>query len=191
MKLFAVTKDEMDTVTLKSIIPAIDPYVDTVIYRDNSKSLVDYEAAFRDLMDVSDKWTVHKHSGIADRTDRSVHYPERCMDDLKVGTGNVRGVSVHSLESGRTAQRAGADYVLFGHIFQSDSKRNAPPRGISSLMELTGGLAIPVFAIGGIQPQHISLLRKAGAAGVAVQSGIFDAEDPISAAENYREAILS
>ncbi len=101
------------------------------------------------------------------------------------------GVSVHTPQETAQAFAEGADYVLFGHIYDSVSKPGVPPRGLSQLEEAirTAG-EHPVIALGGIRPAHVPGLLRAGAAGYAVLSGIGAAADPAQAARDYREAAL-
>lgn len=101
------------------------------------------------------------------------------------------GCSVHSVEEARAAQEAGADYVLFGHVYATASKPGLSPRGVDSLQEVTQAIQIPVIALGGIKPQASQLeqLANAGASGIAVMSGIVDATDPVMAVQGYVNAI--
>jgi thiazole tautomerase (transcriptional regulator TenI) len=101
------------------------------------------------------------------------------------------GVSVHTPQEAAEAFTEGADYVLFGHVYDSASKPGVPPRGLRLLEEAvqTAGDR-PVIALGGIQPAHVPGLLRAGAAGYAVLSGIGAAADPAQAALDYREAAL-
>ncbi len=101
------------------------------------------------------------------------------------------GVSVHTPPEAAEAFAEGADYVLFGHVYDSASKPGVPPRGLRLLEEtvrLSGDH--PVIALGGIQPAHIPGLLRTGAAGYAVLSGIGAAPDPAQAARDYRDAAL-
>jgi thiazole tautomerase (transcriptional regulator TenI) len=101
------------------------------------------------------------------------------------------GVSVHTPQEAAEAFAEDADYVLFGHIYDSASKPGLPPRGLH-LLEETVRLAgnRPVIALGGIQPAHVPGLLRVGAAGYAVLSGIGGAADPAQAARAYCEAAL-
>jgi thiamine-phosphate pyrophosphorylase len=78
------------------------------------------------------------------------------------------GVSCHSLEEARAAQAAGANYILLGPIFETPSKLDfGPPLGLEKLREVTTQISIPVFALGGITVDRVSLCRENGAAGIA------------------------
>jgi len=101
------------------------------------------------------------------------------------------GKSVHSLPEAEQAQQEGADYVLYGHIYSSKSKANQQPRGLTELQEMTNALSVPVYAIGGITPERTKEVTAAGAAGIAVMSGIWQAEEPVQTVKAYRQALNS
>jgi thiamine-phosphate pyrophosphorylase len=78
------------------------------------------------------------------------------------------GVSCHSLESARAAERGGADYIFFGPVFATPSKAAfGAPQGIERLREVCAAIAIPVLAIGGVNLENARECIGAGAAGIA------------------------
>jgi thiamine-phosphate diphosphorylase len=78
------------------------------------------------------------------------------------------GVSCHSLSSAQTAAAAGADYVFFGPVFPTPSKRvYGPAQGLPRLAEVCRSVSIPVVAIGGINSENAASCLDAGAAGIA------------------------
>ncbi|MBN8203664.1 MULTISPECIES: thiamine phosphate synthase [Bacillaceae] len=108
-----------------------------------------------------------------------VHVVKMHFPDMPIGC------SVHSLEEAEEAAKQGAGYILFGHIFETDSKKGAPPRGTGSLEALKKAVEIPVLAIGGIKPEKVPEVLEAGADGIAVMSGILQAKDPAEAAKLF------
>lgn len=96
----------------------------------------------------------------------------------------VIGASTHSLEEAREAASLGCTYVTAGHVFETACKEGLPGRGLDFLREVCAGLSIPVYAIGGISPSNIGLVRAAGAAGACVMSGAMECE-------NVREYLTS
>jgi thiamine-phosphate diphosphorylase len=65
------------------------------------------------------------------------------------------GASVHSLEGARSAERDGADYIVFGPIFATSSKEiYGKPQGLEKLADICSEISIPVFAIGGITAEN-------------------------------------
>jgi thiazole tautomerase (transcriptional regulator TenI) len=99
------------------------------------------------------------------------------------------GKSVHSEAEALQAEAEGADYVLFGHIFATASKIGLPARGLEALRLLAARVKVPVIAIGGVTPERVPAVLQAGAAGVAVMSGIMKASDPVRAAQAYYEVL--
>ena len=107
-------------------------------------------------------------------------------DGVQLGTGSVPvevarrllppgalvGVSTHA--PGEAV--AGADFALFGPVWETPAKAGA--QGESRLREAVRAAAIPVLAIGGVTAERVAAARAAGAAGVAVIRAILAAPDP-------------
>lgn len=98
------------------------------------------------------------------------------------------GVSTHSREEACAAQQAGADFVVFGPVFETESKRAfGEPQGLEKLQELTSELGeFPVLAIGGVEFDNAGACFKAGASGVAAIRLLNDAERLSSIVEFIR-----
>jgi len=114
------------------------------------------------------------------------------IDDIRaVADKRLRiGASVHSLGEAVEAEVKGADWVVFGPIYDTPSKRRyGPPQGIDALARVAAGLRIPVVAIGGITPERVAAVRAAGATGVAVITGILGARSPADATRRYLDAL--
>jgi thiamine-phosphate pyrophosphorylase len=78
------------------------------------------------------------------------------------------GVSCHSAEEVREAERAGAAYAFFGPVFETPSKKGfGAPQGIAKLAEACSAVRIPVIAIGGIDADNGAECIRAGASGIA------------------------
>jgi thiamine-phosphate pyrophosphorylase len=88
------------------------------------------------------------------------------------------GVSCHSLESAQAAGRSGADYIFFGPVFATPSKKTfGPAQGTALLEQVCRAVALPVIAIGGITLENISSCCDAGAAGIAAIRTFQDARN--------------
>lgn len=86
------------------------------------------------------------------------------------------GVSVHSVNDAMLACENGADYITFGHVFETDCKKGAKPRGILELRTVAQAVKqkfpdVHVYAIGGINAQNALQCIENGADGVCVMSG--------------------
>jgi thiamine-phosphate diphosphorylase len=99
---------------------------------------------------------------------------------------DLLGVSVHSVDEAAAAQAEGADFVHAGTIWPSASHPDRPAAGIGLVREIAA-LGIPTIAIGGVTPARVAEARQAGAAGVAVIRGVWDAPDPAAAVAEYLE----
>jgi thiazole tautomerase (transcriptional regulator TenI) len=102
---------------------------------------------------------------------------------------SVIGCSVHSPEEALAAQLGGADYVLFGHVYQTTSKEGLPARGLAALQETVQAVSIPVIAIGGITANRVPDVLNTGCAGVAVMSAFFEAPDATAELLTFRRAL--
>lgn len=107
-----------------------------------------------------------------------------------VGKEKLVGVSTHSLKEAKEAERAGADFVLFGPVYFTPSKAAyGSPQGVSALKEAVEKTSLPVYAIGGIKAENISAVKGAGVRGVALISAVMSAADPKRAAEHILAAL--
>jgi len=98
------------------------------------------------------------------------------------------GVSTHSLDEARAAQAGGADFVVFGPVFETESKREfGEPQRLNKLEQVTSELRdFPVVAIGGITLDNVRACFDAGARGVAAIRLLNDAERTSSIVESIR-----
>lgn len=110
----------------------------------------------------------------------NIHLPLyilREMDEKTKETFKIIGASCHSVEEAQEAERLGCTYITAGHVFVTDCKKGLAPRGLEFLRKVCESVSVPVYAIGGISNANIDLVRKAGAAGACVMSGLMRCED--------------
>lgn len=91
------------------------------------------------------------------------------------------GTSVHSVEDSVQAEKAGADYIIAGHIFTTDCKKGLAPRGVKFLKDVCNAVRIPVYAIGGIDDNSIKELININCdnfSGVCVMSALMKNDNP-------------
>ncbi len=107
-----------------------------------------------------------------------------------LGPDVLIGASAHSLAEARTAAAGGADFIVFGPIFETPSKRTfGSPVGLDALAAASRGVALPLIAIGGITAERVRSVRQHGVHGIAVVSAILEADDPRAAAAALRAAL--
>lgn len=88
------------------------------------------------------------------------------------------GVSTHSIDEARAARDGGADFAVYGPVFETPAKSaHGSPLGVDNLRAAT--LALHPFCLiglGGITPENAALTLEAGACGVAAIRAFSDPE---------------
>jgi thiamine-phosphate pyrophosphorylase len=120
-----------------------------------------------------------------------------------LGYGGLVGVSTHDDAEVIGAARAGADFVVYGPVFDPLSKGSyTTARGAEGLIAAGRAASIPLFALGGITASRVrelglslataaALRPLARPAGVAVIGSIYDAPDPAAAMRDLFSALAS
>ncbi len=95
-----------------------------------------------------------------------------------MGPHKLIGLSTHNANQVKAADRLKPDYIGFGPIFTPGSKQDHDPVvGIEGLRTIRPLTSLPVFAIGGMQVDHVGEVMRAGANGIAVISAILKTPD--------------
>lgn len=82
----------------------------------------------------------------------------------RFGPDVLIGRSTHGIEEVERARGEGADYVVFGPVYETPGK--GAPVGLAAL-ERAAAAGLPVYALGGVTLERFGELAGAGAAGVA------------------------
>ena len=132
--------------------------------------------------DCGAKILVNDRVDIAACTGAGVHLTTRSLPvevvRRDIDRNMLIGVSTHNLDEVKAAETSGADFVVFGPIFETASKAEyGPPVGIDELNKVTSSMTIPVLALGGIKPNNFLDVLDAGAAGIAGISMFTETED--------------
>ena len=106
-----------------------------------------------------------------------------------VGQGMLIGRSVHGAAGAVMAEQQGADFLIVGTIFPTDSKPGAETAGVALLREIGQRVHIPYLAIGGINAGNAGQVMAAGASGVAVIGALLDVPDPQEAAASLARVV--
>ena len=117
---------------------------------------------------VNDRFDVARAAGADGVHLTSVSLPPRVVREV-CGRDFLIGASTHSLEEARRGRDEGADFVVFGPVFETESKRGlGPPQGLEKLRRVTSELRdFPVLAIGGVTLDNAASCYAAGASGFA------------------------
>lgn len=166
-------------------LKAMKAGVKWVQYREKEKSRREvYEESVRLrrlTKDFNAVFIVNDHADIALSVNADgVHLGQ---DDLPIrearkimGRDKTIGISTHSLEQAKDAEREGADYIGFGPVFHTITKVDGIPKGTDVLQEIKRQIQIPVVAIGGINLENIRSVLDTGVDAVAVASAILSGD---------------
>ncbi len=98
---------------------------------------------------------------------------------VKAVKGKIKNLKIfyssHSIEEAVKAEKDGADFITFSPVYKT--KNQEFHQGANMLERVVCSVKIPVFALGGINENNLSEIKKAGAGHIAVQSGILKKED--------------
>ncbi|NOX42191.1 MAG: Nudix family hydrolase [Gammaproteobacteria bacterium] len=85
-------------------------------------------------------------------------------------------VSCHNAEELKHAIKIGADFAVLSPVLETKSHPDADTLGWTTFFELVDETTMPVFALGGMNPQQMSKAFQHGAQGIAVLSALWDTE---------------
>lgn len=165
---------------------------DRIMFRDKDCKDDDYVKTAFNILKISDKYDVpcsmyrkfYKFSNIHMTMPMLQHIRLKDMNFI-----NLAGASVHSVEEAVEAEAFGVDYVIAGHVFETDCKKGLAPRGLDFLNQVCNAVKIPVYAIGGINADNINLVAKAGADGACIMSGLMTCENPDEYIKQLRKEV--
>lgn len=139
--------------------------------------------------------SVNDRAALAHAFQADLHLGQRSLSvrhARRVAPNAVIGVSCHDAREVGEAAAAGADYLFVGPAFATASHPGAGslgPVGIARLVDRAG--PVPIVAVGGITDERVGSMIDAGATGVAVIRGIWDAPDSPDALARYISALDS
>lgn len=142
----------------------------------------------REVCRIMDAASEHAAILINDRADiaavngAGVHLTTRSIPVQAVrnafGSEILIGVSTHTIVEVEAAEGGGADFVVFGPVFETASKRAyGEPVGLDALQRAAARATIPVLALGGLNLSNYRRALDAGAAGVAGISMFAESDD--------------
>ena len=106
-----------------------------------------------------------------------------------IGDNRILGVSSHNLEQLKEADAGPADYIAYGPVFATSSKRhNDPLVGIEGIRAARAGTRKPLVGIGGITRANARSVVEAGADSIAVISDLLSS--PAKVAEEFSRILV-
>lgn len=108
---------------------------------------------------------------------------------IVIGPERVLGVSTHNLEQLQEADAGPADYIAFGPVFATSSKRNPDAIvGLDGIRQARAATKKPLVAIGGITRANARSVIDAGADSVAVIADLLSS--PTKVAEEFLRLLV-
>ena len=105
-----------------------------------------------------------------------------------LGERVILGLSCYNnLDKARAAQADGVDYVAFGSVFPTTSKKTSVRASLDLIKEAKRKLKVPVAVIGGITPDNGKQLIDAGADLLAVISSVYQSPDPHETVKKFNQ----
>ena len=141
-----------------------------------AKTIADSSAGAKTQILVNDRADIAESAGVG------VHLraDSLSVDVVRAAFGRemLVGVSTHTYSELSEAEKSGADFAVFGPVFDTASKKEfGKAVGLDALREVTAHLTIPVLALGGINLSNFREALDAGAAGIAGISMFAEAQD--------------
>ena len=102
----------------------------------------------------------------------------------------IVGRSVHSVAGAEDAQSEGADFLVVGTMFATDSHPGSSPAGPLLIRQMKPKSRIPLIGIGGITQENLPEVVESGGSGVAVIRSILAAPEPEEAAREMKQILL-
>lgn len=152
-------------------------------------AILDLTRRYQAPLLINDDWELLKTCPLD-----GVHFDE-IPDNLsrikeEIDRDFIAGITCgNDLETIRWADQNGFDYISFCAMFSSPSVGSCEivsPETVKKARELTN---LPLFLSGGITPEKIEELDELDFNGVAVISGILQADAPARETQNYKEAL--
>jgi 8-oxo-dGTP diphosphatase len=98
------------------------------------------------------------------------------LHNRPLSTDKWVAASCHNVEELKHAMKIDADFAVLSPVLETKSHPDADTLGWTTFFELVDETTIPVFALGGMNPQQMSKAFQHGAQGVAVLSALWDTD---------------
>ncbi|MFQ9933026.1 MAG: thiamine phosphate synthase [Lachnospiraceae bacterium] len=148
-----------------------------VILREKDMSRDEYRRLSEKVIDITSGYKtriiLHTHVDVAEEINyKYIHLPMKKFKESskKLKAFNLVGVSTHTVEEAVEAQSLGASYITASHIYKTQCKAGAEPKGTGYLTRVCKSVDIPVYALGGINFENMEESLNSGADKVCMMS---------------------
>jgi len=136
------------------------------------------EAAVTDIRAADGEALVNDDLALAQALGIGVHLPARRLRALEarpLAAAQSVIASCHDLDELRLAQTLGCDAAVLGPVQPTASHPGQPGLGWDAFALLREEVALPIYAIGGLQRDDLAVARRHGAQGIAAIRGLWPA----------------
>lgn len=122
---------------------------------------------------------------------QGVHFDEPPVDwehiDTQINVPYIKGITCqNNLDTVHWAATNGFSYLSFCSLFPSATDTSCELVEFDTIRKAREITDMPIFLAGGIRPERMPELSELPYSGVAVVSGIMNAENPMKAVQHYR-----
>lgn len=134
------------------------------------------EAAVADIRAADGEALINDDVALAEALGIGVHLPARRLRALAarpLSPAQPVIASCHDLDELRLAQALGCDAAVLGPVLPTASHPGQPGIGWETFAALREDVALPIYAIGGLQRDDVAIARRHGAQGIAAIRGLW------------------
>ena len=182
--IYAITPDNLKKEELyKKVHKLLKNGVRIIQYRDKLRSVKDKLIISKQLKTICQSFDslliINDDIHIAKKINaHGVHLGQKdisCNEARNIlGSDPIIGISCqNNLELALRAQHEGADYVAFGSIFKTSTKKDVVYCSLEDLKDFVKKIEISSVAIGGINLSSFHEVKRSGVDMIAMSSGLF------------------
>ena len=182
--IYAITPDNLKKEELyKKVHKLLKNGVRIIQYRDKLRSVEDKLIISKQLKTICQSFDslliINDDIHIAKKINaHGVHLGQKdisCNEARNIlGSDPIIGISCqNNLELALRAQHEGADYVAFGSIFKTSTKKDVVYCSLEDLKDFVKKIEISSVAIGGINLSSFHEVKRSGVDMIAMSSGLF------------------
>ena len=186
--IYAITPDNLKKEELfNKVYKLLKNGVRIIQYRDKLRSVEDKLIISKQLKTICQSFNslliINDDIHIAKKINaHGVHLGQKdisCNEARNIlGSDPIIGISCqNNLELALKAQHEGADYVAFGSIFKTSTKKDVVNCSLEDLKDFVKKIEISSVAIGGINLSNYQEVKKSGVDMIAMSSGLFLQEE--------------
>lgn len=172
--------------TFSDVTEAVESGCKIVQYREKNRSTKEMICEASEIKKICNDYSIFL---VNDRIDVAlavdadgVHIGQ---DDMPIktarkllGPDKIIGLSVSNIDEAIQAEKAGADYVGVGPVFDTSTKKDAGKGiGVARIKDVKNAITIPVIAIGGINEENCMSAVENGADSVVAISAVVCSDD--------------